>query len=118
MHTELKQIVVDALEDIKGRDITCLDVTQLTNITDHMVIVSGTSNRHVKSLADNVVSKAKEHGFCPIGVEGENPAEWILVDLGDVVVHVMLPNTRQFYDLERLWTAYPEAASVSHVALN
>jgi ribosome-associated protein len=104
----LKQLVIDALEDVKGKDITCIDVSALTNITDHMVIVSGTSNRHVKSLADNVVTKAKERGCRPIGVEGDDVAEWILVDLGDVVVHAMLPKTREFYDLERLWTSYPD----------
>ncbi|MGI0117855.1 ribosome silencing factor [Zooshikella sp. RANM57] len=100
---ELKQVVISALEDLKGNDITCLDVKNLTSVTDHMIIASGTSNRHVKSLADNVIEKAKANGVRPIGVEGEDGAEWVLVDLGDVVTHIMLPSTRQFFDLERLW---------------
>jgi ribosome-associated protein len=105
----LKQLVINALEDVKGKHIACIDVSALTNITDHMIIVSGTSNRHVRSLADHVVTKAKEQGLRPIGVEGEELSEWILVDLGDVVVHAMLPKAREFYDLESLWTSYPDA---------
>lgn len=108
----LKQLVVDALEDIKGKDITCMDVSALTQVTDYMVIVSGTSNRHLKSLADNVVDKAKEQGCHLLGIEGEEAADWILVDLGDVVVHVMLPKTREFYDLERLWSSYSDTSAV------
>jgi ribosome-associated protein len=112
----LKQLVVDALEDVKGKDIKCIDVSALTNVTDHMIIVSGTSNRHLKSLADSVVTKAKEQGCHLIGVEGEGEeqTDWILVDLGDVVVHVMLPKTREFYDLEHLWTAYADTKATTH----
>ncbi len=101
--TKLKQLVVEAIEDLKGDDITCLNVAGQTSVTDCMVIACGTSNRHVKSLADNVIDQCKKNGVRPLGVEGQDKAEWVLVDLGDVVVHLMLPATRQFYDLERLW---------------
>ncbi|EKF75785.1 hypothetical protein A11A3_02912 [Alcanivorax hongdengensis A-11-3] len=101
--TPLLQRVIDALEDVKAQNITQLDVRELTSVADDMVIASGTSNRHVKALADSVVEAAKEAGQPPLGTEGENGGEWILVDLGDVIVHLMLPATREFYDLERLW---------------
>ncbi len=100
----LKQLVVDALDDLKAVNTVTLDVTGLTDVMDYLVITSGTSNRHVKSLADNVCLEAKKQGIRPLGVEGEDAGEWVLVDFGDVVVHVMLPATRDFYDLERLWT--------------
>ena len=100
----LLEIVVAALEDMKGVDVRVIDVRGLTSITDRMVIVSGTSTRHVKALADNVVLHAKQHGFKPLGVEGENSAEWVLVDLADVVVHIMMPEIRDFYALEKLWS--------------
>ena len=100
----LLEIVTAALEDLKGVDIRVIDVRGKTSITDRMVTVSGTSTRHVKALADNVVLQAKKHGFLPLGVEGEQAAEWVLIDLGDVVVHVMLPDTRTFYALEKLWS--------------
>jgi ribosome-associated protein len=101
---ELLAIVVAALEDLKGVDIRVIDVRDLTSITDRMVVASGTSTRHVKALADNVAIKAKQQGYVPLGVEGEQTAEWVLLDLGDVVVHVMLPETRAFYGLEKLWS--------------
>jgi ribosome-associated protein len=100
---QLKDLVVAALEDVKAKDILVLDVHKLTSITDVMIVASGTSTRHVKSLADNVVEKAKAAGCRPLSVEGEREAEWILVDLADVIVHVMLPATRDFYQLEKLW---------------
>lgn len=100
----LLQIVTAALQDIKGVDISVIDVRGLTSITDRMVIVSGTSTRHLKALADNVVLKAKQHDFPVLGVEGEDMTGWILVDLADVVVHVMMPETREFYALEKLWS--------------
>lgn len=101
---ELLALVRDALEDIKGVDIKVIDVSDLTTITDAMVVVSGTSTRHVKALADNVALKAKQAGNPALGVEGELAAEWILIDLGDVVVHVMMPAVREFYALEKLWS--------------
>lgn len=99
----LTQIVVDALEEMKAKDIVCIDVEGKTSVTDMLVIASGTSNRHVKSLIDNVAEKAKHNGYRPLGTEGGGGSEWVLLDLGDIVVHVMMPNAREFYDLERLW---------------
>ena len=103
---DVKQMAVAALDDLKGRDIVSLDVRKLTDVTDFMVICTGTSNRHVKSLASSVALELKKAGMPAQGIEGadQNP-EWALVDFGDVVVHVMLPETRDFYDLERLWAA-------------
>lgn len=93
-----------AMEEIKARDVTEIDVRGKTSVTDYMVVASGTSTRHVKSIADEVVRFAKKTGVMPLGVEGEREAEWVLVDLGDVIVHVMLPRVREYYALERLWT--------------
>ena len=100
----LLDIVLAALDDMKGVDVRVIDVRELTSITDRMVIVSGTSTRHVKALAENVALQAKQHGYQPLGVEGENAAEWVLVDLADVVVHIMMPEIRDFYALEKLWS--------------
>ncbi|MNF29410.1 Ribosomal silencing factor RsfS [compost metagenome] len=100
---DLVKLAIAALEDIKAQDITTIDVRDKTSITDYMVIASGTSSRHVKSLVDNVLEKVKEKGVRPLGSEGLDSGEWALLDLGDIVVHVMLPTARQFYDLERLW---------------
>lgn len=100
---ELVKLAIAALEEIKAQDITTIDVRGKTSITDFMLIASGTSSRHVKSLVDNVLEKVKEQGVRPIGSEGLDSGEWALLDLGDIVVHVMLPTARQFYDLERLW---------------
>lgn len=100
---ELRQVVVDALDDMKAVDVRVLDVHNMTSITDFMVIASGNSDRHVRSLIDNVVTEVKSRGIRPLGVEGEREAQWALVDLGDVVVHVMLPKVREFYQLEKLW---------------
>ncbi|MBA3582534.1 MAG: ribosome silencing factor [Gammaproteobacteria bacterium] len=100
---ELKALAVAALEDVKGNEITVLDVKKLTSVMDWMIVVSGTSSRHVKALADSVAEKSKAAGVRPLGVEGEREAEWILVDLGDVVIHVMQPTVRAFYNLEKLW---------------
>lgn len=101
---KLKEVALAALEDLKAKDIVALDVRKLTSITDVMIISAGTSTRHVKALADNVVEKAKAAGCRPLGVEGERDAEWILIDLADVIVHVMLPAARDFYQLEKLWS--------------
>ena len=100
-----KKIVVDALEDLKAVNIVTLDVTGLTDVMDFLIIASGTYNRHVKSLADNVCMEAKRQELRPLGVEGEDAGEWVLVDFGDVVVHVMLPEERDRYRLDRLWGA-------------
>lgn len=101
---ELKDLAVDALADLKATNVTVLDVRNISNVTDFMVIASGTSDRHVKSLADKVVEKAKEAGERPLGIEGGKASDWILVDLIDVVVHVMRPEARDFYNLEKLWS--------------
>ena len=100
---DLRQQVHAALEELKARDVKEIDVRGKTGITDWMVIASGTSTRHVKSIADEVARFAKRIGVPPIGMEGEREAEWVLVDLGDVIVHVMLPRVREVYALERLW---------------
>ena len=93
-----------AVDSLKANDVVEIDVRGKTSVTDHLVIASGTSTRHVKSIADEVIKFAKKLGAMPLGVEGEREAEWVLVDLGDVIVHVMLPRVREFYALERLWT--------------
>ena len=97
------QVVERALEDIKAVNVRVLDVRKLTDIADTLVIASGNSDRHVRSIADRVVEFAKKAGFRPMGVEGERDGEWVLVDLQDVIVHIMLPRVREFYRLENLW---------------
>ncbi len=99
----LYKTTIDALEEIKGIDIRTLDVTDKTSVTDRMVIVTGNTSRQVKALAQNLIEKAKLAGYPPVGTEGEEHGEWVLVDLGDVVVHVMQPDVRAFYNLEKLW---------------
>lgn len=101
---DLALLATTALEDLKGRDIVEIDITEKSNIADSMVVVTGTSKRHVKSLADQVRVKAKDAGEAPLGVEGEDTGEWVLVDLGDVIVHVMTEEMREFYALEKLWS--------------
>jgi ribosome-associated protein len=108
---KLRDHVVRALEDLKGKEIVALDVSRATSVTDYMVIASGTSNRHVKALVDNVLESSKASGVPSIGVEGLEAAEWVLLDLGDVVVHVMQKEARDFYDLERLWSEVPKGVS-------
>lgn len=102
---KMLEIVVKILDEGKANNIKVLDVQGKTSIADYFVVASGTSERHVKSLADQVVGKLKRHHIQPFGVEGEQGSEWVLVDLGDVVLHVMLPRTREFYQLEKLWDA-------------
>ncbi|HIN89975.1 MAG TPA: ribosome silencing factor [Porticoccaceae bacterium] len=99
----VSSLVVDALEDMKGQSIRCIGVSKLTSITDFMVIVTGTSNTHIKALADSTVKRARESDVKIIGVEGRLQAEWVLVDLGDVVVHIMTAPVRALYNLEELW---------------
>jgi ribosome-associated protein len=114
MDTEaLQTLVVTALDDLKGVEVRSIDVRQQTSVTDFMVVASGNSDRHVRSLAQHVIDKAKEQGVRPLGVEGERGGEWVLVDLGDVVVHVMLPRVRDFYNLEKLWSASSTGGSLS-----
>lgn len=100
---ELREIAINALEDLKGIDITAMDVRSLTSIADYMIICTARSSRHAKALAESVSVKAKENKATFVRTEGEGDGEWILVDLGDVVVHVMLVNARAFYSLEDLW---------------
>jgi ribosome-associated protein len=103
----LQQAVTTALDDMKAVNVKVLDVRGLTDIADTMVIASGNSDRHVRSIAERVVQKAKEAGFRPLGQEGARDGEWVLVDLQDILVHVMLPRVREFYGLERLWDGGP-----------
>ncbi|NEX16795.1 MAG: ribosome silencing factor [Halochromatium sp.] len=101
----LKDLVVEVLNDMKARDISVMDVRGKTAVTDYMIVASGTSDRHVKAIAETVAYKAKEAGEAPLGTEGVQEGEWALVDLNGVVVHLMLPKVRDFYSLERLWSA-------------
>lgn len=100
---QLCDLAVEALEDIKGIDIKILDVVDKSSVTDIMIFASGSTSRQVKALANNVAVKAKEAGSPALGLEGDDTNEWVLVDLGDVVVHVMQPSIREFYNLEKLW---------------
>ena len=100
----LLRTALDAVDHLKAVDVVDIDVRGRSSVCDFMVVASGTSSRHVKSIAEEVVKFAKRLDVMPLGVEGEREAEWVLVDLGDVIVHVMLPRVREFYALERLWT--------------
>lgn len=108
---KLQKIVVKALEDIKGKDIEVINTKKLTSLFDYIVVASADSTRQVKALARNVHDKVKEAGGDVIGIEGEDAGEWVLVDLGDIVVHVMQPNVRAHYDLESLWQPPPTRAA-------
>src|SRR6187549_1930462 len=108
----LVKTVAAALDDMKAVNVKVLDVRPVTDVSDCMVLASGNSDRHVRSIADRVVERAKAAGFKPIGVEGERDGEWVLVDLNDVLVHVMLPRVREFYGLEELWEAPQGLAKV------
>jgi ribosome-associated protein len=110
---QLRQRVLAALEELKAKDVREIDVRGKTSIADSLIIASGTSTRHVKSIADEVVKYVKQAGMMPLGVEGQREAEWVLVDLGDIVVHIMLPRIREFYGLERLWTVGDDMPSTA-----
>ena len=110
---KLCELIIDSLEDGKARDIVNLDVRDLTTMTDYMVVASGTSNRHVRALANAVADKSREAGHRPIGIEGEEGSEWVLLDLQDALVHVMLPRVREFYNLEKLWSLRPPGQAVA-----
>jgi ribosome-associated protein len=114
----LQLAVMTALDDMKAVNVRVLDVRSLTDIVDTMVIASGNSDRHVRSIAERVVEKAKAAGFRPLGTEGARDGEWVLVDLQDVLVHVMLPRVREFYGLERLWDSGEEASAVASPAVS
>jgi ribosome-associated protein len=111
----LQQILIGALEDLKAQNIVILDVTKLTDVTDKLIIASGTSTRQVRAIAENAMEEAKKKGFPAMGVEGLDAGDWVLADFVDIVVHVMLPETREFYDLERLWQS-PDVDAVAMVA--
>lgn len=112
---KLLKTVIDAIEDLKGQDVKTMDVRRLTSITDYMVVASGNSDRHVKAIADHVIEQAKSIQVRPLGVEGREQAEWVLIDLGDVVVHVMQPAVREFYQIERLWgMSDPQTVETDH----
>lgn len=113
MRKTIAETVIAALEDLKARDIRVLDVSKLTSIADTMIIASGTSDRQVRSLAEQVIERCKEAGERPLGVEGMDGGEWVLVDLADVLVHVMLPKVRDFYNLEKLWSPVPDDSAVA-----
>ena len=114
--SELRDHVVAALEDLKGVNIVTLDVAALTPMTDHMVLVTGTSNRHVKALVDTANESSKALGIQPLGIEGRESYDWVLVDLADVIVHVMSEEARNFYELERLWSDLDELADTEQSA--
>lgn len=101
--SELKQQIVKAIDDAKGRNIRVMDVRGFSDVTDYMVIASGTSSRHVSSMADRVSESLRDQGAKPLGMEGRDTGEWVLIDFGDVIVHIMRPETRDFYNLEKLW---------------
>ncbi len=101
---ELLELARISLENLKARDIKILDVRKLTSVADYLVVASGTSRRHVQSISENLVDAAKQQGQKPIGIEGKDSGEWVLVDLADVIVHVMQPSAREFYKLEDLWS--------------
>jgi ribosome-associated protein len=114
---QLKQLVLDTLSDMKAKDVSVMDVRGKTAVTDYMVVASGTSDRHVKAIAEAIAFRAKEAGQPPLGAEGVKEGEWALIDLNGVVVHVMLPKVRDYYNLERLWlppAAVPKAAAVRY----
>jgi ribosome-associated protein len=116
--SQLQRVAVAALEDIKAKDITVLDVRKLTSLYDTMIIASADSTRQVKALANNVQEKMKAAGATVLGIEGEGTGEWVLVDCGNIIVHVMQPAVRAYYNLEELWTASTGKRQAAPTALN
>jgi ribosome-associated protein len=110
----LARIAVAALEDMKAVNVKVLDVRRLTDVTDTMIVATGNSDRHVKSIADRLIERCREAGHRAFGVEGQREGEWVLVDLQDLIVHVMLPRIREFYALEKLWEVRPAQREPSH----
>jgi len=110
---KIKLAVVDAIEDIKGFDISVMDVREMTSLASYMIVASASSSRQTKAIANNVLEKLKELGVQSRGTEGEREGEWVLVDLGDIIVHIMLPTTRAYYNLEQLWGAAEDTRSVN-----
>ena len=102
-NTALKAFVIEKLEDMKGRDITVLDISKKSSFADYMIVCSGNSNRHVKSIAQSIAMECRSKGLEPLGIEGNDIGEWSLVDLGEIIVHVMTESTRDTYQLEQLW---------------
>ena len=109
----IAQLITDTVKDLKAEDVQTFDVRALTTMTDFMIIASGRSNRQVKAIADKVIETAKTRRIRPLGVEGQNQAEWILIDFGDVIAHIMHPTTREYYQLEKLWSVTDRASSHS-----
>ena len=104
---EIESLVLECLDELKAKDIKVLDVSELTDVADKMIIATGSSSRQVSALAQHVISQCKKADFPPVGYEGEDVGEWALVDLGDIIVHILLPEKRDFYSLEQLWSAKP-----------
>ncbi|MBK5142835.1 ribosome silencing factor [Budviciaceae bacterium BWR-B9] len=102
--SELQSFVIDKIEDLKGLNIVRIDVSKTSSITDCMIICTGTSSKHVQSIADHVVQSARQAGMLPLGIEGQNAGDWVVVDLDDVIVHVLQEDSRQLYELEKLWS--------------
>lgn len=106
--TILNNVVINALDELKAQNINCIDIESITTIADNMIIATGTSSTHVKAIADNIIHKVKEENLPILGIEGTDASEWILIDLGDIVVNVMQQDAREYYQLEKLWTPIPE----------
>lgn len=109
----LLALVEGELNERKALDLTVLDVRDKTSFTDYMIVVTGTSSRHIKALCDYVETKVKENGVTPLGVEGDMTSDWVLLDLGDVIVHAMTQEARQYYQLEKLWTVGADKESIA-----
>jgi ribosome-associated protein len=104
---DLVRLILDTLDDMKAERVVCLDVKHLTAITDTMIIASGRSDRHVRAISDALLERCREEGFKPLGMEGQEGGEWVLVDMADAIVHIMLPRVREFYNIENLWDLAP-----------